>query len=73
MRERLAKSAPARFWRYLAYPPGAAFRERYEAMSENEKARERWRSMKRNGWFLAFVDMKPRRGKQPTSRGRERG
>jgi hypothetical protein len=56
----LARSGPARLFRYLTYPPGGTFSERYEAMSEQEKAQERRRSAKRNGFFLAFVDMKAR-------------
>jgi hypothetical protein len=28
-------------------------------MSQEEKAKERWHSLKRNGLFLTFVDTKP--------------
>jgi hypothetical protein len=65
---RIAQSRPVRLWRYLTQPSGASYRERYEAMSEEQKAQERWRSMKLNGVFLAFADMKPRRGKRTPSR-----
>jgi hypothetical protein len=55
--------APARLWRCLL-APGKSYRERYAAMSDEEKAQERWRSMKRNGVFLTFADLKERRGKR---------
>jgi hypothetical protein len=54
--------------RYLAYPPGGTYRERYAAMSEAQKAQARWRSMKLNGFFLTFADMKPKRGKRIRTR-----
>jgi hypothetical protein len=52
-------TAPARLWRYLAVPPGGAYRERYEAMSDDEKAERQARSARRNGFVFAFVPLKP--------------
>lgn len=52
-------SAPARLWRYLAVPPGGTFQQRYDALEPAEKERERWQSMRRNGLFLTFVNIRP--------------
>ncbi|HST32054.1 MAG TPA: hypothetical protein VLJ80_00915 [Solirubrobacteraceae bacterium] len=57
--------SPAQLWRYLLAASGGSYRERYARMSPAEKEVERWRSMKRNGLFLAFVDMKTKRRKKP--------
>lgn len=61
IRARMTESAPGHLLRYLTRPLGGTFRERYEAMPDEQKAQERWRSVKRNGFFLAFADLKPRR------------
>ncbi len=61
-------TGPARFWRYLTKPIGGTYRERYEAMSPAEKEQARWRSMKLNGFFLAFADLKRRPGPRPKRR-----
>jgi hypothetical protein len=48
-----------RFWRYLVRPPNDDARERFEAMTPEEKEQRRWQSVRRQGLFLTFVDMKP--------------
>jgi hypothetical protein len=50
-------SAPIRFFQYLDRP-GQELKARHEAMTPAEK--EAWRadSLKRNGLFLAFVNLK---------------
>jgi hypothetical protein len=53
-------SAPVRFWRYLIRPPNDDARKRFEAMTPQEKEQRRWQSVRRQGLFLTFVDMKPR-------------
>jgi hypothetical protein len=52
-------SAPARLWRYLVTPRGGTYEQRYNAMPPAEQEQERWRSVRRNGLFLTFVNMKP--------------
>jgi hypothetical protein len=53
-----ALKAPARAWRYLTRPPAGGYHARYEAMSPEQKEQARWQSTKRNGLFLAFVNLK---------------
>jgi hypothetical protein len=57
-------TAPARFVRYLAGTSEGGYRERYRAMSPAEKEAARWQSIKRNGFFLTFADMKRTRPKR---------
>jgi hypothetical protein len=40
---------------------GGSYPQRYDAMPPAEKEAERWQSLKRNGLFLTFVNVKPRR------------
>jgi hypothetical protein len=55
------KVAPAlreqRAFRFATYV--CSYREKYDAMSPVEKEAARWQSMKRNGLFLTFVNLKP--------------
>jgi len=53
-----ALTAPARLFRYLTQPPAGGYQARYDAMSPEHKEQERRRSMKRNGLFLAFANLK---------------
>jgi hypothetical protein len=57
-------AATTRLARYLAGGPGGSYRERYRAMSPAKKEAARWQSIRRNGFFLTFADMKRTRPKR---------
>jgi len=46
-------SAPARFFRYINQP-GVEARQRYEALSDDEKAERRYQYLKRSGAYAIF-------------------
>jgi hypothetical protein len=52
-------SAPARFFRYINQP-GVETRERYEALSDDEKAERRYQSLTRTGFYQTFPSPFPK-------------